>query len=142
MTTLHRQLAGAGDRTIDMSHTRWGSGSCKLKHSPEKVDMPVLSMVNQSCNEPALPADVVLKTRLPPYLPAPAVSYITDWRQSCFSREVSARLLRAGTGAGVKGGRAGRGGGGQVGSKGGKRGEPAGAGVVKGGRVGKQRACM
>lgn len=95
--------------------------------------MPALSMVNQSCNEPALPADVVLKTRLPPYLPAPAVSYITDWRQSCFSREVSARLLRAGTGAGVKGGRARQGRGRRNGVQGGQE---RGAG---GGRYGQGR---
>ena len=46
-------------------------------NSPEKVDMPVLAMVSQSCNSPALPAEVVLKTRLPPWLPAPAVSCTT-----------------------------------------------------------------
>lgn len=58
---------------------------------PEKVDMPVLLMVSQSCSEPETPAGAVLKTRLPPCPPAPVVSCITEMPFSVFSKRSSAQ---------------------------------------------------
>ena len=67
--------------------------------SPKNVDMPVLAMVSQSCSDPAPPAEVVLKIRLPPWLPALAVSCVTTFCQRYADRGCQqANLLRVGPG--------------------------------------------
>lgn len=47
------------------------------KSKPAKDARPVLLMVSQSCSVPEAPAEAVLRMRLAPWFPAPAVSCVT-----------------------------------------------------------------
>ena len=108
MASLQKQLEGP-----ERQSSRHVSSDCTSAvdslhgKSPDKVDMAVLAMVSQSCIDPALPAEVVLKTRLPPWLPAPAISCITSLHHSCSSRKKSARIRLSREGYGGPGRRGG-----------------------------------